>query len=600
MRLVTRDRTASLYVPARVGLLLAAPIYSSFYSPVIPLHYARPLQSIAGTPRSSKQLFWRAMVLALLASAGLIAVAGTTESLWVDELHTSWCVSGDWSAVAPRAAVGNQSPLYFWMLSGWRWTLGAFQPLVGTEFLLRLPSVLCWLAAIWLLLTTLKFHWWQQRIGPLAPGFLLTLPAATAWILCDRIQLFYATEARVYALVQLFNLAGWLLLARVLCEPRREDVDSAAAARQLVAWGVLGALLVQLHVTAGLALLWQCLVGTVGVLFLSHVRRLRRLWAGLLAAVGLSTLAALASARTPWEERARWASFAGEATLETFFALFPLFPLLVPVLWMRSQDLLLGPLREEPTGRASPTLLTCRSLWLCAAFGPWLTAWLLTALDIVPLFHRRFVIASALPLVVLAIGELVRIRRAPLQLAAVVMVIAALIVSQGTWQVWRQGQLLGWQRLEGWREAVGWVEGEVRDGDQVWCAAGLIEGSSVDLPLSDRQNVYLSFPLRGDYRIHSSQGRVIEPRALVNDARKWAAQFSSALTDQTEQRLWFFYRGTPARLQQRLRQVEQSLAREELSIESPEIAGFGSISVARLTLSPSSKKAAGSGRAPGS
>ncbi|MEZ6075018.1 MAG: hypothetical protein R3C56_04880 [Pirellulaceae bacterium] len=54
----------------------------------------------------------------------LWAAGAATESLWLDELHTSWVVAGPWSDVASRARQGNQSPLFFWVLGGLTKTLG--------------------------------------------------------------------------------------------------------------------------------------------------------------------------------------------------------------------------------------------------------------------------------------------------------------------------------------------------------------------------------------------------------------------------------------------------------------------------------------------
>src|ERR1700752_3918500 len=74
-------------------------------------------------------------------------VQQASPSLWVDELHTAWSVGGDLREVLPRAAAGNQPPLYFWLL----WAeLRALPP---SEIALRGPS----LAASALLMVALYF-----------------------------------------------------------------------------------------------------------------------------------------------------------------------------------------------------------------------------------------------------------------------------------------------------------------------------------------------------------------------------------------------------------------------------------------------------------
>ena len=59
------------------------------------------------------------------------------QSLWLDELHTSWVVAGEWKQVGERTALGNQPIGYFAAL---RLVVG---PDSQTEFRLRLPSVIC-------------------------------------------------------------------------------------------------------------------------------------------------------------------------------------------------------------------------------------------------------------------------------------------------------------------------------------------------------------------------------------------------------------------------------------------------------------------------
>src|SRR5437763_344046 len=77
----------------------------------------------------------------LLATLGISLVAAAlriqplSESLWLDELHTAWCAVGPLDEVARRAAIGNQSPLYFWL----EWFIvGILGP---TELSLRLLSI---------------------------------------------------------------------------------------------------------------------------------------------------------------------------------------------------------------------------------------------------------------------------------------------------------------------------------------------------------------------------------------------------------------------------------------------------------------------------
>src|SRR4029453_3356644 len=73
------------------------------------------------------------VILVLLGAA--LRVWRARESLWLDELHTAWCAMGPLSDVVPRATIGNQSPLFFWL----EWLL--VHILGASELAVRLPSL---------------------------------------------------------------------------------------------------------------------------------------------------------------------------------------------------------------------------------------------------------------------------------------------------------------------------------------------------------------------------------------------------------------------------------------------------------------------------
>ena len=105
-------------------------------------------------PRSTSS-FHLMMLAAITALAALLRLWQINESLWVDELHTSWCVQDGLSQVVERAAAGNQSPLYFYLAGGITRLLGE------SEFTLRLPSLLAGIAlpgVTWLLVQRIPKH----------------------------------------------------------------------------------------------------------------------------------------------------------------------------------------------------------------------------------------------------------------------------------------------------------------------------------------------------------------------------------------------------------------------------------------------------------
>ncbi len=601
-----------------------------------------------------KQSFWSPLALAGLTL--WLAAAGSGESLWVDELHSSWAISDGFAEVAPRARAGNQSPLYLWLLWGvnrvFSWTPGP------AEYRLRALSAVAWAACTWCLARRLA-GWTQSRessAGESDPAGgkaarqtcerwmwgLLTSAIPVSWILLDRIQLFYATEARVYALVQWLSLLNWLLVARIVGlqsnSPQGQFAGNWTSGwRSAVSWCGISVLLIYLHSTAALVVGWQWLCVAVACLMhgwrssagrpltsspsprkrgevsdgefaslpawrsvASRLTLRGRACAGWLVCavgVGLAAVPAGLMSRDVWERRDQWQSFAGNAGWENSLSLFPVLALAIPIGIGRLVDWLgrrrrgadvIAEVKLALRGRASDRRertqgMSESCLWLLAAAGPWLSVWLATAAGVAPLMHRRFVIASALPLVFLATRQWLKIRQPWLRLSAGVAVVGWLLVSQGSVAVWRQGDLLGWQRIEDWRGAVRFLNGTLEPGDQLWCASGLIEGEGLDVPLADAVNHYLSFPLRGLYQPRTVDGGMVEPQALVNDSRRWLQQWQLAESaDVHRRRLWIVARSRPARLTQRL---EAIVARSQgrLSIVRP-ASSFGSIAVAAMDL----------------
>ncbi len=592
----------------------------------------------------------------LVAFMGVLwAGCATGESLWLDELHTSWSVSGTWSEVATRARQGNQSPLYFYGLFGLVRTLGNLEWMSG-ELLLRLPSVVCWAFTLLVCLRITAQQWadsppdltssrepqlrgrlwsWGQSLNRRllgedprpAMGVAMVL-----WLVLDRIQLFYATEARVYAGVQLVSLLAWYCIARLAASDAPRAVD-----RTIIWWCGLSVLLISLHITAALACVWQIACGT-WILYKCRSRvglpQTHGLWAAAVAIV-LSTLGvAWMLSSEVWEHRQQWASFAGDASWNALIGLFPLAAYAVPVAaargvdWLCSLGLCVRSRRTRSTHRelehrelahgpldTTDQYLssTAQWLWWVAVAGPWLSAWWITSLGIAPVFHRRFVIVVAVPLLLVAATELARIRRPALRWSAVLGVAAWLVISQGTLGNWRSGAWYGWQRLEGWRQASQFLQSQVQSGETVWCYSGLIEESGAELPLTDSLNQYLSFPLRGLYQVVDSQGEPCAPRALVGNGASWHGQMLSAggrenspahadpdgeTGGEAEETVshqvagerfvtgqqWIVYRGGPASFERHLRLLQRASAQDSLEswqIDSPQ--SFGLVSVVRIS-----------------
>lgn len=330
-------------------------------------------------------------VLVLLGAA--LRVWRARESLWLDELHTAWCALGPLSEVVPRATIGNQSPLFFWL----EWLL--VQILGPSELAVRLPS----LAAGSLLPAALYWltgRWTRQPwLGVLA-----------AWlVVVDPMQIYYATEARPYALVELIAVAHVGVLAELLVRPRPA---------LHVAFVLLGALLFHLHYTAGLLFPAE-LVAVALFLLLSHNRQAApaeqssSASAKLLFRDGLA-IAALCLPAAPnllaiFARRTNWELFVDKPTLETIATLIP---------WSWTAAIVLAGLAYRLSRRTldpddAPSVLS-----LCWLLAPLALAWLLTYTDTARLFFLRYLIVSAPAALILAVLVIRPIPWRTIQIAA--------------------------------------------------------------------------------------------------------------------------------------------------------------------------------------
>jgi uncharacterized membrane protein len=126
------------------------------------------------------------------------------ESLWVDELHSAWTVWASLGEVAPRAALGNQTPVYYWGLWFWRQIVG------DSEVALRLSGVILSSIACGVVAAGVA-HQTRCLLGGALAGFLLAT---------DPTAVFFGTELRVFPAV--------LLLAAVACWAWMQDRQSGS------------------------------------------------------------------------------------------------------------------------------------------------------------------------------------------------------------------------------------------------------------------------------------------------------------------------------------------------------------------------------------
>lgn len=461
---------------------------------------------------TSDETSWRLLALVGLAVATCVAAwlrwSQLHESFWVDELHTSWTVADQWQDVAPRARIGNNSPLYFWLL----WTIK--QVFGDSEAVLRGPSILSGVLLVPLCYFVVV-DWFRSRIS----GLLAALLVAG-----DEHLLFFSIEARPYGLIQFLAVVHVYLFARAVTLPSRT---------LRVGLVVIGVLLYYLHYTTGLLFVAEAVAYLL--LWQRANYRMQQI-ASDYAWIAVASLFSLPHLHEISTRRELWAAFIpadppllGDSAHVGLLTIFPLltyagpsmFCLLVTLVWRRTRNLQAarspGPIPvASAVDRPTSHFVEVRSVWpaivisVCWLLVPLLLAWLVTRLDgllawdLVRLFFRRYLVVVTCAPIVLAAGlvscqchTLIRISTA-LCVAVFAVALAGPAVeyrARGRWI--NRGH-------EDWRAAVAWVN-EERPGEDipVLLHPGLIE---VDMlmesePLTSLAHDYCLLPLLGRYRI---------------------------------------------------------------------------------------------------
>ncbi len=466
-------------------------------------------------------LYW---VMPILMLAGLILRLKFAEQpLWIDELHTAWVVEHTWSEVAWRAAIGNQSPLYFYLVK-------AVVELFGfSPWSLRLISILAGTMQMAVLFVALT-RW----TGAVAAGTV-----AACLLMVNPVLLFASTDARPYALIGLVSCVQLTLLAE-FWGLAAKGKDRYAGFE--IVWVTSTLLMFYLHYTT---ILWSAALW-IGLWWLAVTQRPRPSKAQLLRwLLGLPLLAAILAIPGLWHLASilpfggQWSSV---ARLDRFFidlsslllvlVIGPMVAgLVVQLLYLLKPKQTWGLFRDF---RWWPLLV----LTLSGLLIPPVTASLLTGWSIMPVAHWRYIAASAsagffLPGLVIGVWTNPRVR----WLSAVLLVAMGLASNLDLLGVAWTGR---WPTLHGERwaevsEQIRRVKGE-REIPVILCP-GLIEDEWLVrelLPLTPDQRTkfrhYCIFALDGPYRIYD---------------------------DPAKNREWVFARPTQPRLQISIDQAEK-------------------------------------------
>ncbi len=542
-----------------------------------------------GKPSRVAVAVWALLVFALAVS---LRVPSCYESFWLDELHTAWAIWGDFGEVSERAAVGNQTPLYFQLMWLWKQLAGE------SEVALRLSSVLAVSLAAALLVIAVS-----QTTGRLAGGVISGVVLAV-----ESNAIFFGTELRSYAWVILLAvIATWMSVESI-----REGPSNRSGVLRLV-FVVAACFAVLLHPTA-MVTLGLLAVATFAVALLSWRTQADRRWQFqrldlISLAILIASLIALfnSSLTNSWDNRDNWRAFGSTHTPWQLWTIWP---------WTAIAIL--------PLGIGAITGWRTSSREIVAALLPMFVALTATAIffgashfDLVPLWHRRYFIA-ALPMLAWTAGAMPMLglsvrwtwRNASLVSLIAVAIVGALMREQGTAASLRAGNTRLAVRGEDWRGAIAYVrERHIRRAElngfpgtnSIWLDTDLIEarvldyGGEVDFVTYTGNSkeeegrafavgyFYFRFPVQGPYQL-SAEVTATTPKA--KNSVWYNRQFiESTLSLHREgDALWIISRGRSKATMQRWC---ESIWLTQLS--EPEYHQFGRIWVVKIPEPPVQK-----------
>lgn len=170
------------------------------------------LPPVGNKPFLLRSIAWLPLALIVAAGCWLRFEIASQESLWLDELHTGWSIKNGFAEMLSRSAQGNQAPLFFGL------TWGAASIFGTSELAIRIVSVVAGSLAM-VAAARLAWVWTHSRVAATIAAGLLAVDDTFIW---------YATEARPYALLHLLSIlqiGQFLRLANELtskqCQPLR-------------------------------------------------------------------------------------------------------------------------------------------------------------------------------------------------------------------------------------------------------------------------------------------------------------------------------------------------------------------------------------------
>ena len=459
-----------------------------------------------------------ACLLGIIGLGGFLRWLALSEPLWLDELHTAWCVSAGWEEVSLRAAAGNQSPLFFWI------EYICIRCFGETELTLRTPS---FTASILLLLVMpcLVLRWSSSWLA----AVLATLITAVN----DQF-IFYSVEARPYALIQLVSLCQAFLFFEMLFEGFQTEAKRSRWLWYGTLWCCVTLLLFYLHYTTIVFVAAEALV--VFGLSITALRRNQNLsweillpWAAVLVGMlpGIVQLIQVGSGRAAWEAMSNPNAYALQNLAYGLIFLVPGWGA-----WSLQRN------RQTVSNDASKTVEWPPLIWLLVlVFVPVLFCYLGTMGHFAPLAHFRFSIAS-MTLLVATTGVLVGRLKGRIKVGVASFIILLAIATNPLVGWWVDHQAYPNQRQENWQLV---FETVATDPGQIVFCPNLVEDFWVATqPKADFPAEYYQFALDGLYPVDRI-GCTVIPAALQDGKALLSGQEIQRLRNET-QGFWLLVR----------------------------------------------------------
>jgi hypothetical protein len=419
--------------------------------------------------------------------AGALRIESLREGLWLDELHTAWCAVGPLDEVAQRAAIGNQGPLFFWL----EWL--QITLLGPNELALRLLS---FLTGSLLPLAVFLFarRWSTSGVGLVAASLVAT----------NATEIFYSTEARPYALIQLLAVCHIAITAELISRP-------AIALR--VSWVAVAAALFYLHFTAALVVPAELV--TYGLINTIRPKSVAYRWPSLaldLILFVIVCLPAVGTVNLVLARRANWDVFGPLRSPSAIFEWWPSALALGYVVVALATDNLIVNRNEDPA-IAQRRVAFGLSL-ICWLLVPCLLAWTLSAVGFARLFYERYLLLCV-PAAALLAGCCIDF--APWRSAKVVtgmLLIAAGIISSDIYpRLYHEGRVIE-PRGEDWRGCMAWLNEQLQRTDfPILVFSGLIEADELRGPHDELLEDYCLAPVSSLYPLDVDRGDMF-PLAL--------------------------------------------------------------------------------------